>query len=1145
MLGVVKWFDRVKGFGVIESPEEKEFFIHANEIEDSDYQIEEGQVVSFIERKNNNSGKKSARKCKIVSLLDDFEDLMYYLDKYSLVIIQVKVKRRGPRGNPYTTHELRTVNILKQGVSNILKNNDKDEVFNKITEYFEESLDNNLFLNFCEHIENAVFETFNDKVASKEFVDKLFDHFGNNLNQEILFSCWKSQKFNFIGYNDSLDFQIPENLILQNTPELAFKEFERIFKYDYDDSFLLNLLETKFKQLVDFDLVLINELYEILKIPSNIDLRPQKEILDQMVFQKLFERINLLDKQYHSIDNNDVLSQFTSIITQLPSSFNKELKSRIDLKLENLIENKSKGEFLIELWIKDVIKKTPKLSLISSCFESSNFSEVNKVKILVKASFDIQLDILKRYFEKFGLEKSYNLLKKFIDSVNKDYIDDYSIFFNSGKNWDDKKDFELIDTFSQHVLESTNEAEKIKLLIDGYVDSLPVNLVLDWISNFENDQIIKICTSSKFRQNELIQILNAWLSLNSIQNSETVLTIAKTVLSPLNFDKVDKKVFSSINDSLRFVYWERGLSRIVPELLLVSYLDDKIEKYKTATSWIKKGLISTDSLVDILICNLDGIREIDSRPIFQTVLNQIDWIIGNDSIYLEKILKLNNECFNLILWHINKIDFFDFEFLKRKFILFTPNQEVKVVKKLFFLKSENKFDLTVSKLDSLFRIDLDLYNIGKEYDHSIDLDISSDIIIKSIVAFSESKKFLTEKELFDNVLSNLKYSRTKRFKFEHYFENCTGRASYEFDYKSSTGNIFRKFYNEETEYYIAIHINYSDNPDFIKIKDEIKMLPGARWNSSEKHWGVNARYENEVYDFGKKNGFRINTDIENRQFNNLHFSKVVRKEVPENITFCEGRLANQLHNTLKIPFWWCAGNVCLQHCDTRHKNDDWQNYTLGDFLEILDLNSDEINHMGDLVPKGNYFKFIGLINRFNKLLDKLYCHECNEFLYPKRTSHFAANNYTTFTCENNKCSNKHELIYLNRCVTNSCENIIDNRVSKECPNGLVICDKCCSCCSHNNMVKRHQNLKLLGGYIHPEFLDLIRRKAGHRERSEQYCYKCSELMIEKEKEVFHCNNCKKIFDLRKYKISRSYNTDSNNLLDGQFTLFVDSEDITD
>jgi cold shock CspA family protein len=221
MLGVVKWFDRVKGFGVIESPEEKEFFIHANEIEDSDYQIEEGQVVSFIERNNNNSGKKSARKCKIVSLLDDFEDLMYYLDKYSMVIIQVKVKRRGPRGNPYTTHELRTVNILKQGVSNILKNNDKDEVFNKITEYFEESLDNNLFLNFCEHIENAVFETFNDKVASKEFVDKLFDHFGNNLNQEILFSCWKSQKFNFIGYNDSLDFQIPENLILQNTPELA------------------------------------------------------------------------------------------------------------------------------------------------------------------------------------------------------------------------------------------------------------------------------------------------------------------------------------------------------------------------------------------------------------------------------------------------------------------------------------------------------------------------------------------------------------------------------------------------------------------------------------------------------------------------------------------------------------------------------------------------------------------------------------------------------------------------------------------------------------------------------------------------------------------------------------------------------------
>ena len=199
--------------------------------------------------------------------------------------------------------------------------------------------------------------------------------------------------------------------------------------------------------------------------------------------------------------------------------------------------------------------------------------------------------------------------------------------------------------------------------------------------------------------------------------------------------------------------------------------------------------------------------------------------------------------------------------------------------------------------------------------------------------------------------------------------------------------------------------------------------------------------------------------------------------------------------------------------------------------------------MGDFIPKGQYYKFTGLINRFNKLLNHLYCHECDEILYPIQTSHFAANNYTTFGCENLSCSIHKKPIYLNRCVTNSCENIIDDRISKRCPNGLVICDKCSSCCSHYNMKKRYENLKLVGGYIHPEFIQKIRNKKGHRERGKHFCYNCSNLMYEKENEIFHCENCRKDFDLRKYNFDRTNKNDEQGELE-EDTFFNDFDDLS-
>lgn len=272
--------------------------------------------------------------------------------------------------------------------------------------------------------------------------------------------------------------------------------------------------------------------------------------------------------------------------------------------------------------------------------------------------------------------------------------------------------------------------------------------------------------------------------------------------------------------------------------------------------------------------------------------------------------------------------------------------------------------------------------------------------------------------------------------------------------------------------------------------------------------------------FAKEQRFFL--DFEGSNYaNNTHLANFKREDIPNGISFCEGRFANKPHEMFKKEFWWCGGQPYFSKCETIHKTDEWEKYTLLDFCEILSLNTDETNRVGDYIPKGHYYQFISLINRFNRFLEKLYCQDCNHILFPVDTSHFAAHTVVRFHCVNQECSNNDE-IYLNHCLNGQCNCIIDGRISKRCDNGLFICDNCGSCCSHNMLERRLSNLKLTGGYIHDNLVRCVNEKLGHLERAEYFCYKYKSEMTEISNEIFQCSNCNVKYDTTKYKFKRPH-----------------------
>ena len=47
MKGTVKWYDAVKGFGFIQSEDNKDLFVHRSGVKDNVFSLEAGQAVEF------------------------------------------------------------------------------------------------------------------------------------------------------------------------------------------------------------------------------------------------------------------------------------------------------------------------------------------------------------------------------------------------------------------------------------------------------------------------------------------------------------------------------------------------------------------------------------------------------------------------------------------------------------------------------------------------------------------------------------------------------------------------------------------------------------------------------------------------------------------------------------------------------------------------------------------------------------------------------------------------------------------------------------------------------------------------------------------------------------------------------------------
>lgn len=211
--------------------------------------------------------------------------------------------------------------------------------------------------------------------------------------------------------------------------------------------------------------------------------------------------------------------------------------------------------------------------------------------------------------------------------------------------------------------------------------------------------------------------------------------------------------------------------------------------------------------------------------------------------------------------------------------------------------------------------------------------------------------------------------------------------------------------------------------------------------------------------------------------------------------FCECRLANELSRNESVPFYWCQNKLCFRDIIRFRIPEEWERYTMLDFMRIFNIPVDYTNKLNGTTKFGFYIFFNTYLKGFAKFYEHLKCRKCGELLHPKDISNFATMSVTEFSCQNPNCTEKDFTVYLNHCFNRpQCTSIIDSRDSKKCPNGRYICPECGGCCSTKNEQNRLSNLHLTGGYIPQNLTTFIAHNLGHWEKEEFYCYVCGSKM---------------------------------------------------
>ena len=748
------------------------------------------------------------------------------------------------------------------------------------------------------------------------------------------------------------------------------------------------------------------------------------------------------------------------------------------------------------------------------------------------------------------------------NSINSKY--EFSEFFKSFDEFSIKLNDRDKNTIIEKIQSIIDTSNSVSILLEFYqhnffIVGLPNNYLLERIklivskwqyvdfSNcfyepdelFENHKDIKefvarsgIDLISNYKLSEDFSGKTKTYSFRSIESSNCsyLKNIRKFIGFNVTFEPFDNYINSRSAEE-QLILFDNGVIDKLPTSIYKNIIDSITVNDVEAPSirWYNppklknqlyiKVLSSADNLFDIIEERLSSIPfdYVKDNVILSVILTELlsinkpkeltqQWL----SEFTSKIIALSNRhpenrMLQIVLWAV---------YLKTEprlgpindiFPYLPPYLQIKLVKWFFYAKATGKKDFTALGLAQ---------QLGTGHSYSC---FAVAIALEYLVLREGNPQAtLTHYEMLRLLRDREDHSEWVGIR--HFVHDCVGR--YIRDYNNDTDRWGRpkerwRFYNGiafKKDGKIVVFVPRR----LVNQNGEQQMYPNPGYNSicqyiklAFSNIGV-SQTDRGVYFFLSEDydlQIRSLVRIYNLRYGNLH-DEIIKTTLNSNEyeiqNFCECRLSERPDSNTEMPFYWCGNKPCFRDPVRYHLDSEWSQYTILDFMRILNIPTDYTNKQGKTTRFGYYIFFSSYLRSFAKFYEHLKCRGCGKLMKPLNMSNFATRAVTEFACKNEQCHCFNKTVYLNHCFnTLKCDTTIDSRDSKQCPNGQYICPECGACCSTQNFSNRLRNLHLTGGFISPWLENFVHNDLGHWEKNIYYCYKCGSQMVDGQCPICH------------------------------------------
>lgn len=481
-------------------------------------------------------------------------------------------------------------------------------------------------------------------------------------------------------------------------------------------------------------------------------------------------------------------------------------------------------EVQIQLWFRNKELSSPSPKTIENYFFTTSTAYRSSI------FFAITADQKKKFLKKLILkEQPGQVLELLFDYLTSKkgirfHSDAKSQLFNKNL-WQNDEDYTLYSSTIKYYQQELTQLQKLKLFALGYFDILQVDDAISNIAEFKKGEIDYIFKSKILNQEQYFKLILNILKIEtdsfqkSSYKSEHLYFRPFTNIKPINdfynkmedFEWYQKEMYefkqtfvhifklsdqylngeqytviefefiTRVPEWIHFIFWEEGYCKTIPEKYISHLIDNNVNVFSDLFSKWKRNPhiynISPSLLISLFKKNIEKADEIKSRLEFMGLYHntKILFYFDVDQTELESTFNPKKLVFlKIISWLEGKSDEFNIELFKPLLIFLTFDLQVKFLKKLFWLAFTGKLDISLEKLNHLFRYEDDslFFNItGK----SVPIDISIVTVIEAINSFAQNSNLLPENELLELILKKLSFFPTHSFQFNSLFQECPGR----------------------------------------------------------------------------------------------------------------------------------------------------------------------------------------------------------------------------------------------------------------------------------------------------------------------------------------------------------------------------------